>query len=307
MDDQRLRILRELGELGSARAVAEALHITPSAVSQQLRLLQRSVPVPLTQRVGRTLALTDAGRELASAAIEIERARAHARDVAAQLSREPAGTVTVSAFSSAALTFFGPLAETFGPESKVHVELTDEDVAQDRFPALTATYDIVVAHRLEHTPAWPSSVRTVPLLREPQDVALPANHPLATGQALTPTDVAGETWIATHAGFPPGAILDAIAAVAGRPIRIAHRVNEFTVAAELVRAGAGLALIPRWTTPAPEGVVLRPLAGVVSARRIDALLRPEKATRPATRTVTDRLRDLAREISRKVPPSPSRA
>jgi DNA-binding transcriptional LysR family regulator len=53
---------------------------------------------------------------------------------------------------------------------------------------------------------------------------------------------------------------------------IAHRVDEFTVAAELARAGPGLALIPRWTTPAPDGVVLRPLALVACAWdfRLDA-------------------------------------
>ena len=55
MDERQLRILRELGELGSVAAVAEALLVTPSAVSQQLRLLQRGLTVPLTARSGRRL------------------------------------------------------------------------------------------------------------------------------------------------------------------------------------------------------------------------------------------------------------
>ncbi|KUM76005.1 helix-turn-helix domain-containing protein [Streptomyces curacoi] len=79
MDERQLRILRELGELGSVTAVAEALLVTPSAISQQLRLLQRAIPVPLTERQGRRLVLTDAGQALAGAAVEVETALARAR------------------------------------------------------------------------------------------------------------------------------------------------------------------------------------------------------------------------------------
>ncbi|WP_460369982.1 LysR family transcriptional regulator, partial [Actinocorallia lasiicapitis] len=79
MDERQLRILRELGDLGSVTAVADALLVTPSAISQQLRLLQRSIPVPLTERSGRRLVLTEAGRVLAGAAIEVETALARAR------------------------------------------------------------------------------------------------------------------------------------------------------------------------------------------------------------------------------------
>ena len=68
MEIHQLQMLRELGDLGSVKAVAETLMVTPSAVSQQLALLQRSVDVPLTRKEGRALVLTDAGRVLADAA-----------------------------------------------------------------------------------------------------------------------------------------------------------------------------------------------------------------------------------------------
>ncbi|WP_281445802.1 LysR family transcriptional regulator, partial [Paenarthrobacter nicotinovorans] len=67
MEIHQLQMLRELGDLGSVKAVAETLMVTPSAVSQQLALLQRSVDVPLTRKEGRALVLTDAGRVLAEA------------------------------------------------------------------------------------------------------------------------------------------------------------------------------------------------------------------------------------------------
>lgn len=171
MDERQLQILRELGSLGSVRAVSEALHVTPSAVSQQLRLLQRSAGLPLTQKRGRTLALTEAGEELATAGTEVHVALERARQVARGLTNRPSGRVTVAAFNSAALAFFPLLLDAFPAEGSVSVELTDEDVAQEDFPRLTGRVDVVVAHRLDHTTPWPASVQVTELLHEPLDIA----------------------------------------------------------------------------------------------------------------------------------------
>lgn len=301
MEVRQLQVLRELGELGSVRAVAEALLITPSAVSQQLRTLQRSVGVALTRRAGRTLVLTEAGEALARAAVDVESALARATELAGDLAQTPSGSVTVAAFNSAARAFFPALAEAFPPGGPVRVTLTDEDVPQAAFAALTATYDVVLAHRFLHTAVWPAGVKVTPLLVEPLDVALPAGHPLARRRTITAVAAAGQPWIATHEGFPVGAIVDALATVAGHPVEVVHRVNEYTVAAELVRAGAGLALIPRWTSPPPDGVVLRPLDGVRSARRIDALVRPENVARAPVRSVLAELRRVGQTLAAIMP------
>ncbi|MEV6108836.1 LysR family transcriptional regulator [Streptomyces sp. NPDC051940] len=295
MDARQLRILRELGELGSVSAVAEAMLVTPSAISQQLRLLQRSVPVPLTERDGRRVVLTDAGRALAAAAIEVETALARARHTVEEFVGRPDAAVSVAAFHSAASSFFPLLLRgVSGPR----LSLADEDVAQERFPALTRDYDLVLAHRLDHTPGWPGTVTATTLLREPLDVALPAGHPLADRARLAPREVAGEPWITAHEGFPVAATLDAIAVAAGRPLDIVHRINEFTVVAHAVAAGGGLALLPRWTGRPYPGVVLRPLEGVRARRDIDVLHRPERTARRAVRTVLAELRRAAAEIRR---------
>ncbi|WP_141726083.1 LysR family transcriptional regulator substrate-binding protein, partial [Actinacidiphila rubida] len=170
-------------------------------------------------------------------------------------------------------------------EERPRLTLADEDVAQDRFPALTRDYDLVLAHRLDHAPPWPRTVTSSTLLHEPLDVALPAGHPLASKARLTPRDVADEPWIAVHDGFPLLATIEAVAAVANRRLDIVHRINEFSVAAEAVAAGGGLALMPRWTARPHPGVVLRPLGGVHARRHIDVLHRPERTARRAVRTV----------------------
>ncbi|MDT0320355.1 LysR family transcriptional regulator [Streptomyces millisiae] len=296
MDPRQLRILRELGELGSVSAVAEALLVTPSAISQQLRLLQRSIPVPLTERAGRRVVLTDAGQALAAAAVEVETALARARHSVADFAERPDGTVSLAAFHSAAAAFFPLLLRGLAGPDAPRLALADEDVAQDRFPLLTRDYDLVLAHRLDHAPPWPRMVTASTLLREPLDVALPAGHPLAARRRLYPRDVADQPWITVHDGFPLMATIEAIAAAAGRRLDLVHRINEFAVVAEAVAAGGGLALMPRWTTRPHPALVLRPLAGVHAHRHIDALHRPERAARRAVRTVLAELRRAAATI-----------
>jgi DNA-binding transcriptional LysR family regulator len=296
MEIRQLQILRELGERGSVTAVAEALYVTPSAISQQLRLLQRSVAVPLTEHQGRRLALTDAGRALAASAGEVETALAKARDAVDAFINEPDGPVHLAAFHSAAEAFFPPLVRAFGKPGPPRLCLADEDVAQTEFATLTGDYDIVLAHRLDHTPPWPPGVSVTALLHEPLDVAMQENHPLASKQRVTPHDVAGEQWITVHDGFPLFGTIEAIGAAAGRRLNIVHRINEFFVAAEVVAAGGGLALMPRWTTQPRAGLVLRPLAGVHARRHIDALCRPERAVRRSVRAVLSELQQTAAQI-----------
>jgi DNA-binding transcriptional LysR family regulator len=293
VDERQLRILRELGELGSVTAVAEALLVTPSAISQQLRLLQRSVKVPLTERDGRRLVLTDAGQALAGAAVEVETALARARHTVEEFEDRPDAEVSVAAFHSAGAAFFPLLLRALADPGTPVPRLADEDVPQEDFPRLTRAYDIVLAHRLDHAPGWPPTVTATTLLREPLDVAMPAGHPLAARRRVTPADVAGEPWITVHDGFPVMATIEAIAAAAGRRPHLAHRINEFAVAAEVVAAGGGLALMPRWTTRRHPALVLRPLSGVRARRHIDALYRPERTARRAVRTVVTELRRAA--------------
>ena len=293
MDERQLRVLREVGELGSVTAAAEALLVTPSAISQQLRLLQRSMPVPLTERDGRRVVLTAAGRALAGAAADVESALARARQVVDEFAEQPDAVVSVAAFHSAAAAFFPSLLRAAdGPRVSLH----DEDVPQDEFPPLTREYDVVLAHRLDHADAWPRTVAVTPLLHEPLDVAVPVDHPLASKRSLSPRDVAGEPWITVHDGFPLMATIEAIGAAANHRLELVHRVNEFTVVTELVAGGAGLALIPRWTARSHPGVVLLPMRGVHARRHIDALHRPERTARRAVRTTLANLQAAAATV-----------
>ncbi len=295
MDVHQLRSLRELNDRGSVAAVAEALGVTASAVSQHLSALQRGFPVPLTVKAGRRLVLTDAGRALAEAAVGVADALAVAEAAVHTFLEDSTQTVSVSAFHSAGLAWFEALFQSLGPDGP-RVSFTDEDVSFADFPVLTGQHDIVIAHRLPHGPGWPGDrVHVTPLLTEPIDVALAASHPLAARDVLTVSDLVDQRWVAVHEGFPLARLLEQLAAHAGQPLDIAHRINEFFVTAALVRSGSAIALLPRVTLGAREleGIVLRQVDGVTLTRQIDALVRPEALQRAAVRRVLATLSEVA--------------
>ncbi|MGH2782108.1 MAG: LysR family transcriptional regulator, partial [Thermoleophilaceae bacterium] len=108
LDLRRLRLLRELRDRGTIGAVAEALDYSPSAVSQQLRVLEGEAGLALLERSGRRVRLTDAGALLARHAERLlgfaEEAEAELAGVAGRV----VGTVRVAAFQTAALSLLPP-------------------------------------------------------------------------------------------------------------------------------------------------------------------------------------------------------
>lgn len=288
MEIHQLRVLRELGALGSVAAVAKMLNVTPSAISQHLAALQRGFAAPLTHKQGRSLALTEAGRVLADAGAEVLAAIASARSAVEELEQSTAGTVTVSGFHSAGQALFGAvLAELSRHEHSPQVRFTDEDVAQEAFPALTARYDLVIAHRLEHSPSWPTTgISAVTLALEPLDVAVASGHPRLSGTGqVTAGQVAGEHWVTSRGGYSPDDLLGAIAAVANRPIEVVHRINDYGAVMAVVAASEAIGLVPRYTSIRGADVLLRPLAGLSARRSIDLLARPENLRRRSVRLV----------------------
>src|SRR6187402_2893050 len=109
MDVRRLELLRELADRGSITAVARATRRTASAVSQQLKILEREAGVPLTERAGRGVVLTSAGRALARTATDVATAIERAEALWEDFRSAPRGEVTLSIFPSAGEMLLGGL------------------------------------------------------------------------------------------------------------------------------------------------------------------------------------------------------
>ncbi|WP_040919329.1 LysR family transcriptional regulator [Saccharomonospora glauca] len=296
MDVTRLRTLREFADRGSVTAAAAALHCTPSAVSQQLRALQREVGVALTEPSGRGLRLTDAGRALVARADDVLAAVERAEAELDSYRRAPRGRVRVALFPSAALLLLPGLLDRLAAHPGLDAEVRDVDMAPHEVPKLVADFDVVVAHRDEYGEPFASDrLDAVLLLREPLDVALPFGHRLAERERVEPHELADEPWISVDVGFPVDDVLRSLVVRTGVRPRVVHRINDFRITEALVAAGHGIALLPRYTVDTRR-VVRKELAGIRAARLVETVSRLGAATRPAVGAVLAALRAEADEV-----------
>ena len=293
MDVDQLAVLRELRDRGSITAVATATHKSPSAVSQQLRTLQRQVGTALVEPHGRGVRLTDAGEALARASVRIAVAIAEAESEWQSFSTGEAGTVTLAIFPSAAELLLPGLLRRMAAHPAIDLEVLDYDVSEDAFAGLTRDADIVVGHRSDGgRPAGLAGLVVVPLLREPLDVAVSLDHPLAERESVTAAEVVRDRWVSVHPDFPLDRVLMSLSLRAGVEPHIVHRTNHLPLIENLVASGFGIALVPRHTSRSRAAGRFRllTLADLRAARHVEALARPERMARTAVSRLLDELR-----------------
>ena len=128
LDLRRLRLLHELHARGTIAAVAEALRFTPSAVSQQLAVLEREAGVALLERAGRGVRLTDAALVLVGHADALlERAEQAEADLAAAAGRV-AGRGRIASFQSAAFHLVVPALQALARDApELRCELVEAE------------------------------------------------------------------------------------------------------------------------------------------------------------------------------------
>ncbi|HET6737058.1 LysR family transcriptional regulator [Mycobacterium sp.] len=294
MDVERLRLLRELAERGTVHAAAEAMSLTPSAVSQQLKTLQRETGVALLEPEGRRLRLTDAGLTLVARTDEVLAALDRAQADMDAYRTTPRGIVRVAMFPSGAAML---LAGLITQAAAIGVEVVGRDIDQPaaNAPAQLADFDVVVVHRDERDAAqWGSRIEATFLLREPLEILLPPHHRLANRKRVPLRELAKEPWIGVEWGLMVDDVLRSLAAISGAQPRIVQRVNDFRVVEELVMAGVGVALLPRYVLTA-RNLIRKPLSGVRVARRIEAVTRVGATSRPAVAAVINILKRVAEE------------
>lgn len=289
MDVRRLDLLRELAERGSVTAVAEATGRTPSAVSQQLKVLEREAGMPLTERSGRGLVLTSAGQALARSATDVAIALERAAALWDEFRNHPSGEVTLLTFPTVGATLLPSVLGDLAQVAGLVVHCTDLDPELAEFPDLTGDYDIVLAHTMPGVLPWGGrGLRAVPLFTEPLDIGMPIDHRLAGRSHVTPADLVEETWLGVPPGFPFERLLHAVEQHSGQRANVGQRFSDMRIIEAFIEAGLGIAFVPRFTSGAvPAGMVLKPLRGVPSVRQIVALVRPDVAERLAVRTVLD--------------------
>ncbi|MEV0091586.1 LysR substrate-binding domain-containing protein [Streptomyces sp. NPDC050738] len=273
-DIKKLHILRTLNEKGTVTATAEALLMTPSAVSQQLSNLSKQLGVTLLEAHGRRVRLTDAAhlvlRHAEAVFAQLERADA---ELSGYLQGE-AGEVRVGAFSTAVPALVVPAVRALrASHPALEVRVREAEAAESY--ALLSAGDVDLALSLAaHAPtARDARFTRVPLLADPLDVALPAAHPLAATPGLRLADLADEPWIFGGSG-PWSEITRTACEAAGFVPEQAHSAAGWTAILAMVEAGMGVALVPRMAAAERRtGVVTRVLSADQPRRHVIAAVR----------------------------------
>lgn len=300
IDLRRLRALRELAGRSTIAAAADALHLTPSAVSQQLTALEREVGQPLLEPHGRSVRLTPAAEAVLAHAdavfSELERMDA----TLAALSAGERGRVRVGSFATGIRGLVVPALATLRERSPA-VELVIEDAEAPLVFDLLARgeLDLAVSMECESAPAADDPrFERVALMSDALDLALPAGHPLARLAAVPLGALAGEPFVAPPRGWSCDDVIRAGCATAGFSPMIAHRSGDWTAVLALVGAGLGVAAIPRLAQDAPPpGVCVRPIAGEAPCRHLFLAWRRGAGDHPTVQVVAQALVSAAREVA----------
>jgi DNA-binding transcriptional LysR family regulator len=304
LDVRKLRMLAALDRLGTIAAVAEELHLTAPGISMQLSALEHDVGVALTERLGRRLALTAAGKLLAAHGREVLDRLSLAELEVDALRRGATGRYHLAAFPSAARTFVADTWRHLHDEG-AGIELSlNTPEPEDAVAALVAgTTDLAVVHSYSNVPrTLPDDVQAEPLVAEPVWIALRGDDPVAAPE-VDLADLERRPWITPARDLTCFAMTERACGLAGfRPLVVAESVD-VAVQLELVAAGVGVALVPDLTVAAvPQGVRLaRPRSALV--RHVSAARRTARRGDAGLDRLSRSLRDAARARVRDRAPS----
>jgi DNA-binding transcriptional LysR family regulator len=301
---RRLRLLSELHERGTIAAVADALQFTPSAVSQQLAMLEREAGVKLLERAGRGVRLTDAALVLVNhAGALLERAAVAEADLAAA-----AGTVAgrgrIAGFESVALRLALPAMKSLAREAPgLRCELLELE-PEDALPALAlGDIDLVLGDEWQHLPRrLPAGVERHELLSDRVRIVLPSRHPAARRypEALPLAALAGDAWTTGAAGLGWDEMTRRTCQeLGGFDPDVRHRTNDAAISLAIVATGLAVGMLPDLALPSRYGgITLRDIADAPIDRAIFAATRTTDAARPSTQALLAAVREASLTVRR---------
>lgn len=298
IEPRRLVVLQAVARHGSVVAAAEALHLSPSAVSQQLAALERECGVALvdrSQRGGqRPIGFTPAGRRLIAQADRLVQVLEDTAAELTALTQTVTGPVTVSAFYTALRGFVaGAFAELGRSYPALRPQIHDVDELEITTEVLAGRIDLaVVEDDAQRRRPVPRGLRYEVLADDPFRLVVPVDWPEVDDLA----GIADRAWIDGPPGTALGFAMQRVRRVTGLPFAAAHSCREFTAALALVAAGMAGAFVPELAlaaSPPPPEVRVSTPAGI-GARRIGLLYRRgRREPTPAVHAVLDALRSAA--------------
>ncbi|KAM9864256.1 HTH-type transcriptional regulator GltC [Leucobacter aridicollis] len=245
---KRLRLLWELSERGTLVQVAEALNYSPSAVSQQLGLLEREVGTPLLRRVGRTLELTAAAEALVAETAELLAGLERAETAAHRVRGEVAGSVRVAVFQTAVLAIMPQALRRLRTEyPSLRVEMVQHEPETALHETSVRGFDLVVAEQYPgHATAQFAGLDHAPLTFDAIQLALPR---VGAGDAEFDLverleDAAALPWVMEPRGAASRHWAEQACRTAGFEPDVRYETADLQAHVRLIESGNAVALLP---------------------------------------------------------------
>ncbi|TKV57091.1 LysR family transcriptional regulator [Nakamurella flava] len=297
-----LRALVVLEATGTVASTADALGYTPSAVSQQLKKLERDLGVELTERVGRGIVLTPAGRVTAARARTVlDSLEALRAEVTTADSLD--GRIALATFSTAERGLVAEAsARLHATAPQVDLHVIERDPPEATAALERGEVDLALLHSWVGLPAHlPPQIATELLGEDVADLAVPAHHRFADRNRVAADELADETWASVHTGSVCHQWLLQMSAGSGRAPRVRYWSSEFASQLAYVAAGSAVALIPRLGRgPVPPEVRMVPVVDPTPRRPVVLAWRTTREHDPLVR----RLRSVLLEVGRRQLPGP---
>jgi molybdate transport repressor ModE-like protein len=298
LDSRRLRVLLQVARTGSLAAAAEELGYTPSAVSQQIRALERELGTVVLERRGRGVALTEPGSALVAHAQRIVDALGAAESEVQAIAGLRAGVLRLGWFSTAGAILVPRAIARFRrrhPQIELVLEEADPDECAHRLRE--GELDLAVVYEFRRDEPLPAELHLIGLLEDRLHVALPPGHRLAERKRIRMAELADETWIQGVRHGSTVATLPAACREAGFEPHIAFQTDDPMAWQGLVAAGVGVAVIPQLTLPtARPDLVVRELDAPSLVRKVSLAMPPGRYRPPAAEAMARALREVAAEL-----------
>ncbi len=296
LDVRRMRILREVADRGSFSAAADALHLTQSAVSQQIAALEKETGTKLLERNHGSVRLTDPGASLVSHASAVITRLEEAERELADIAQLRGGRLRVVSFPTAGATLVANAVPAFRERyPEVELELGEAE-PEDSIPRLKAgDFDLALAYDFDSVP-FPEDRDTEAhfLLEERLQVALPVGHPLAKRKSLHLDQLSEEEWAC---GLSPSSCRQNViewSRAAGFEPGISFASDDYQVIQALVAAGMAVALLPELLlTGRNPGIKVLDVKPQAPVRRVWAMTLSPELRSPATEAMLAVLKDEA--------------
>lgn len=300
MDINQLRCFLAVADKLHFGRAAQSLDILPASLGRQIRLLEDHLETRLFLRTTRSVSLTDAGLHILEDARDLVARTESFEQKVRLVRRNETPVLKVGAIDSAAAGLMPQILKLLREtHPDFEIQLIEQKTIHLLPKLLSGSLDLAFC-RTPEVKSPRLNFRT--LFYENAVVALPDDHPLASRSTIDITDLADEPLIVPDRRSRPHShdLTIKLFLDAGLTARIAQIAEEKNTIVNLVAAGTGLAIVPRWTSrlgvPGVRFVSLKIPTGTTRAKLVLAAAWPRGIRDPMRDTLLDLLDEHLSEI-----------